>query len=117
MRALVLGGDGYLGWPTAAYFAAQGHDVTVVDNYLRRNIADKTNSEPLVDLPDLEQRVPFQELYGHKIKVRICDLADPDFMFSVVKDVMPDINNSLCRTALCTIFNDGVPGSAANSSK
>ena len=91
MRALVLGGDGYLGWPTAAHFAAQGHDVTVVDNYLRRNIAEKTNSNPLVNLPDLEQRTRlFQELYGHEIKVRIGDLADPDFMFSVVRNVMPD---------------------------
>ncbi len=34
---LILGGDGYLGWPTAMYFSNRGHDVTVVDNYFRRN--------------------------------------------------------------------------------
>ena len=91
MRVLVLGGDGYLGWPTAAYFAAQGHDVTVVDNYLRRYIAKRTNSEPLVDLPNLEERARlFQEVLGYEIKVRIGDLADPDFMFSVINNVMPD---------------------------
>ncbi|WP_291823336.1 hypothetical protein [Marinobacter sp.] len=32
---LILGGDGYLGWPTAMYFSNRGHQVTVVDNYLR----------------------------------------------------------------------------------
>ena len=36
MRILILGGDGYLGWPTAMRFSQQGHDVHVVDNYLRR---------------------------------------------------------------------------------
>ncbi len=37
MHVLILGGDGYLGWPTAMYFSKRGHEVTVVDNYFRRN--------------------------------------------------------------------------------
>jgi UDP-sulfoquinovose synthase len=37
MRILILGGDGYLGWPTAMRFSNRGHEVHVVDNYLRRN--------------------------------------------------------------------------------
>ena len=91
MRVLILGGDGYLGWPTAAHFAAQGYEVTVVDNYLRRDIANQTNSEPLIALPDLEERTRlYKELSGHTIKVKIGDLADPKFMFSVVTDTMPD---------------------------
>ena len=36
MRVLILGGDGYLGWPTAMRFSSLGHEVHVVDNYLRR---------------------------------------------------------------------------------
>ena len=44
MNVLILGGDGYLGWPTAMDFAAAGHSVTVVDNYLRRRIAEETDS-------------------------------------------------------------------------
>jgi len=36
MRILILGGDGYLGWPTAMHFSNRGHEVHVVDNYLRR---------------------------------------------------------------------------------
>ena len=91
MRVLILGGDGYLGWPTAAHFAAQGYEVTVVDNYLRRDIAKQTNSEPLIALPDLEERARlYKELSGHTIKVKIGDLADPKFMFSVVTDTMPE---------------------------
>ena len=37
MRILILGGDGYLGWPTAMRFSSLGHEVHVVDNYLRRS--------------------------------------------------------------------------------
>mgnify|MGYP003693689953 CR=1 FL=1 len=36
MRILILGGDGYLGWPTAMRFSRRGHEVHVVDNDLRR---------------------------------------------------------------------------------
>jgi UDP-sulfoquinovose synthase len=49
MRILVLGGDGYLGWPTAMELQRSGHDVCVVDNYLRRRIAQETNSEALME--------------------------------------------------------------------
>ena len=36
MRILILGGDGYLGWPTALHLSDSGHDVGVVDNFVRR---------------------------------------------------------------------------------
>jgi UDP-sulfoquinovose synthase len=36
MRILILGGDGYLGWPTALRFSARGHEVALVDNFSRR---------------------------------------------------------------------------------
>ena len=36
MRILVLGGDGYLGWPTALHLSARDHEVAVVDNLVRR---------------------------------------------------------------------------------
>jgi UDP-sulfoquinovose synthase len=44
MRILILGGDGYLGWPTAMHLATRGHEVIVADNYLRREIALATSS-------------------------------------------------------------------------
>ena len=38
MRVLVLGGDGYLGWPTSMYFSRLGYQVTIVDNFSKRKI-------------------------------------------------------------------------------
>ncbi|WP_415893401.1 NAD-dependent epimerase/dehydratase family protein [Neptuniibacter sp. PT8_73] len=91
MRVLILGGDGYLGWPTAMDFAAAGHEVTVVDNYLRRNIAEATDSDALIVAPNLTERTSiFKSVTGHNIDVRIGDLADPDFMFDIVRESMPD---------------------------
>ena len=51
VRIIVLGGDGYLGWPTAMHFAARGHEVWTVDNYLRRQLALQTCSEALIPSP------------------------------------------------------------------
>lgn len=91
MRVLILGGDGYLGWPTAMDFAAAGHEVAVADNYLRRLIAEKTDSEALIPTPTLSGRARrFEELTGKKIEVFIGDLADPDVMFDMVRAFQPD---------------------------
>ena len=91
MKILILGGDGYLGWPTAMDFAAAGHEVMVVDNYLRRTIAEETDSESLISTPNLTQRVSkFSEITGHNITVRIGDLADPDVMMGVIAESAPD---------------------------
>ena len=48
MRVLVLGGDGFCGWPTALHLSAEGWDVTVVDNLSRRNI-DNELENPVPD--------------------------------------------------------------------
>ena len=91
MRVLVLGGDGYLGWPTAMDFAAAGHKVTTVDNYLRRHIAEQTDSQALIPTPSLTERARvFAGLTNTQIAVRIADLADPEHMFEIVREVQPD---------------------------
>lgn len=77
MRVLVLGGDGYLGWPTAMAFAMKGHDVMAMDNYLRRTMAVETDSEPLTSNPDLPERTRiFREKTGKNIRFLIGDCAD-----------------------------------------
>lgn len=91
MNVLILGGDGYLGWPTAMDFAAAGHDVTVIDNYIRRQIAEETDSEALIPTPSLSDRARrFNALTGHNIKVMIGDLGNPDVMFDAVRKTQPD---------------------------
>ena len=91
MRVLILGGDGYLGWPTAMHFAARGDDVTVVDNYLRRRIAQETSSEALMVNPNLVDRARlFEALGGAGMRVEIGDCADFRFLSRVVADAQPE---------------------------
>ena len=51
MRILILGGDGYLGWPTAMRFSNRGHDVHVVDNGLRRRAHAEAGTDSLTPIP------------------------------------------------------------------
>lgn len=91
MKVLILGGDGYLGWPTAMSFAASGDEVTVADNYLRRRIAEATDSDPLMTSPNLTERAEiFKKHSGKEITVKIGDLSDSDFMFELVKETLPE---------------------------
>ena len=78
-HVLILGGDGYLGWPTAMYFSARGFEVTVVDNYFRRNACTELDTGMLYTIPTLVERAKiWHELTGYEIKVAIADLANPD---------------------------------------
>lgn len=78
---LILGGDGYLGWPTAMYFSARGHNVTVVDNYFRRNACTELDVGMLYSVPSLQERAKIWHAYtGNEIKVVITDLSDPEAM-------------------------------------
>jgi UDP-sulfoquinovose synthase len=90
MKILILGGDGYLGWPTAMHLTAKGHDVAVVDNYLRRNICRDENVEPLFEVPNLHERTQIWEsASGFKIHVFIGDLTQWDFVVEIFQKFTP----------------------------
>lgn len=81
MHVLVLGADGYLGWPTAMYFSKKGYQVTAVDNYFRRNACTELDVGMLYPVPSLVERAKiWHEKTGLEIKVAIGDLSDPEIM-------------------------------------
>lgn len=91
MRILILGGDGYLGWPTAMNLSALGHEVMVVDNYLRRLIAQQTSSEPLFANPNLVERCDaFERVTGHRIEARIADCSEFRALEELVREFKPE---------------------------
>ena len=91
MNVLILGGDGYLGWPTAMHLTAHGHNVAVVDNYLRRSLCREENVEPLVEVPNLQQRSAlWNSLAGYSIPVFIGDLRKWEFVEEVFQGVVPE---------------------------
>jgi len=91
MNILVLGGDGYLGWPTALHLSALGHRITVVDNLVRREYDAEMGVESLVPIFTLNERVAkWQDVSGDQVDVRIGDLTDAAFTYSVVAECEPD---------------------------
>jgi UDP-sulfoquinovose synthase len=92
MRILVLGGDGYLGWPTAMRFSTRGHDVHVVDDYLRRRAHRDAGTDSLTPiLPDLTGRVAaWREITGRTIEVTEGDLTDWAVVEQVFGTFQPD---------------------------
>jgi UDP-sulfoquinovose synthase len=91
MKILVLGGDGYLGWPTALHLSALGHEVTVVDNLVRREYDREMGVDSLVPIASLQDRVTrWEQVSGHAINVRIGNLTDAAFTYASSPRAKPD---------------------------
>lgn len=91
MKILILGGDGYLGWPTAMYLSNRGYDVTVADAFLKRKWEMERGVEPLIPILPLHRRVyRWKELTGHDIKVRVGDLTNARFVYNLLEESKPD---------------------------
>jgi UDP-sulfoquinovose synthase len=91
MRILVLGGDGFLGWPTALYLSDHGHDVGVVDNFARRGYDHELGVKSLVPIEPLTTRVrAWEEITGRRITTYVGDLTDADFTTSTLRAFQPD---------------------------
>lgn len=71
MRVLVLGGDGFCGWPAALHLSARGHDVTIVDNLSRRKIDIELEVDSLTPIRAMNERLQaWNEVSGKSIKFR-----------------------------------------------
>ena len=92
MRILVLGGDGYLGWPTSMYFSARGHEVHAVDNYLRRRAHAEAGTDSLVPtLENLYARAQaWRHVTGYQIGVTEGDITDWNVVEPVFRDFQPE---------------------------
>jgi UDP-sulfoquinovose synthase len=92
MRILILGGDGYLGWPTAMRFSERGHDVAIVDNFSRRRWHSENATDSLTPILPLDERIAaWREVSGGKeIKPFVGSMEDADFIDGVIDDVHPE---------------------------
>lgn len=92
MRVLVLGGDGYCGWPTALRLSALGMEVSIVDNFSRREIALELRAPSLVPIATLDARcAAWEETTGHKISTHKIDIAEEfDTLCALIGDLKPD---------------------------
>ena len=92
MKVLVLGGDGFCGWPTSLHLSDIGHDVTIVDNLSRREIDLELEVESLTPIRPIGERIRvWKELTGNEIDYVRLDLANEyDLLAALLVEAQPD---------------------------
>src|SRR5580658_10774502 len=92
MRVLVLGGDGFCGWPTSLYLSDHGHDVTILDNLSRRNIDNELEVQSLTPIRPIGERVRvWEEVTGRPIGFVNLNLAtEYDRLVRVIEEQQPE---------------------------
>ena len=92
MRVLVLGGDGFCGWPTALHLSAKGWDVTVVDNLSRRNIDNELEIQSLTPIRTMGERIKaWKAVSGRDIGfVNMTVGKEFDRLVALIRDLAPD---------------------------
>ncbi|MFA9460026.1 NAD-dependent epimerase/dehydratase family protein [Thiohalorhabdus sp. Cl-TMA] len=92
MRIIVLGGDGFCGWPTALHLSARGHEVVIVDNLSRRAIDDELETASLTPIRPMGTRLKaWRELTGRKIGFHNLDIArDYAELLDLLREQRPD---------------------------
>src|SRR6266851_7539889 len=91
MRILILGGDGYLGWPTGLRLSSHGHEVALADNFLRRRFHTELGTDSLTPIRTLDERIAaWRMLSGRTITPYVGDITDWPFLTQVVTEWRPD---------------------------
>lgn len=92
MKILVLGGDGFCGWPTALKLIKNGHDICIVDNLSRRRIDDQLNSNSLTDIADFDERIRAAgDVFGRVVNSYQMDISkEYEKLLDLIKRERPD---------------------------
>lgn len=90
-RIIVLGGDGFCGWPTSLRLSSEGYDVVIVDNLSRRKIDVELGCESLTPIKPLEQRLRrWEEISGRRIDYCALNIADDyEALEQLIREVRP----------------------------
>jgi UDP-sulfoquinovose synthase len=91
MRILVLGGDGYCGWPTALHLSNRGHEVAIVDSFVRRSWDHELGAQTLTPILPLTDRLRiWQRLTGKEIPSFVGNILEYEFLAQVMQEFAPE---------------------------
>jgi UDP-sulfoquinovose synthase len=92
MKIIVLGGDGFCGWPTSLHLSKLGHDVLIIDNLSRRNIDNELEVESLTPISSISKRIKkWHEITGYKINFLNIDISiDYYNLLKIINEFSPD---------------------------
>ncbi len=92
MKILVIGGDGFCGWPTSLHLSMLGHDVVIVDNLSRRKIDIELEVESLTPIQPVSVRLAaWEEVSGRRILFENIDVSENYArLLNTLQDFEPD---------------------------
>jgi UDP-sulfoquinovose synthase len=92
MRVIVLGGDGFCGWPSSLKLSAAGHEVVIVDNLVRRKIDVELEVESLTPISSISTRLnAWKSATGRSIEFLNFDIAEDYYrLLALIRDFKPD---------------------------
>ena len=90
MKILVLGGDGFCGWPTSLHLSEAGHDVLIADNLSRRRIDDELGAESLTPIRPIDGRLDaWHAVSGRRLRFIHLDVCDFDPLLDLLRTERP----------------------------
>jgi UDP-sulfoquinovose synthase len=92
MKVVVFGGDGFCGWPTSLHLSAQGHEVLIVDNLVRRSADTELDVSSLTPIAPISTRLrAWAEISGRTIRHVNFDVAqDYHRIATLFEEFRPD---------------------------
>ncbi len=92
MKVIILGGDGFCGWPTALHLSNVGHEIIIIDNLSRRNIDNELEISSLTPISPIGQRLStWKSLTGKEIRFYNIDIAQEyDRLIALILEEKPD---------------------------
>ena len=93
MKILILGADGYLGWPTSIRLASLGHKVFMIDNFSKRKIENENEITPLISQLPIQKKVSIwnKNSYSkHKLHFEYGDMLNHRFLYNLCGKIKPD---------------------------
>ena len=92
MKILVLGGDGYLGWPTSLFLSVKGYEIYIIDDFSKRKIELEEGVIPLESLLPLQERIKvWEKSTGRAIGIHVGSLTNHRFIYAALEEIQPDV--------------------------
>jgi len=91
LKVMIMGMDGYLGWPLAMHLAERGHDVSGLDNFSRRKNVEEVGSQSATPIPSINRRLRvYEKAKGKRLRFYEGDLTETNFTDSAIQKEKPD---------------------------
>ena len=108
MKVIILGGDGFCGWPTSLHLSNLDFEVIIVDNLSRRNIDNELEVSSLTPIAPIGQRLStWKGITGKEIAFHNIDIAEEyDRLLALYLYRKARCDRSLCRAASCALLDE-----------